>query len=113
MNIDEIISQINNYKSANKQLFATSSFQTHSVVMLHIISRIDNRIPIYFLNTGYLFPETIVYKDLIAKELGLNVINLTSFIPKHLQKNSAGELLFTTDPDYCCFLNKVQPVGHC
>jgi phosphoadenosine phosphosulfate reductase len=110
MNIDVITGQINKYKEEKKKLFATSSFQTHSIVMLHIISRIDTTIPVYFINTGFLFPETIIYKDLIAKEFGLNVRNLFSSIPKHMQKSSTGEMLFTNDPDYCCHINKVQPM---
>ncbi len=110
MDISIIESQINNYKKENKKLFATSSFQTHSIVMLHIISRIDKSIPVYFLNTGFHFPETIRFKDLIKGQFGLNVQNLTSEIPKHMQKSSTGEMLFATDPDHCCYINKVQTV---
>ena len=110
MDIYIIESRINKYKADGKKLFATSSFQTHSIVMLHIISRIDNSIPIYFLNTGFHFPETIIYKDRISKLFGLNVLNLTSEIPKHMQKSSTGEMLFATDPDHCCYINKVQTV---
>lgn len=67
-------------------MFASSSFQTHSIVLLHIISRIDKEIPIYFINTGFLFPETIAYKDQLAEEFGLNIINTKSDLPKSLQK---------------------------
>lgn len=27
-----------------------------------------------------------------------------------MQRTAEGKLLFTADPDYCCFLNKTQPV---
>jgi len=79
-------------------------------VMLHILSQIDNTIPIYFVNTGYLFPETIEYKDLIAEQFGLTVIDVKPLIPKSQQKDELGNLLFTSDPDYCCYINKVQPL---
>ena len=91
-------------------MFVTSSFQSHSLVLLHIISETDPQIPVYFINTGYHFPETIVHKNNVASLLGLNVIDLWSRTPKHLQKDPQGNLLFTFDPDYCCYLNKVQPV---
>lgn len=110
MQTEEIRIQIERYKKEGKKLFATSSFQTHSLVMLHIISRIDNSIPIYFLNTGFHFPETIKFKDLIKEEFGLTILNLTSDVPKYMQKSSSGEMLFASDPDYCCHLNKVQTV---
>ena len=104
----EIKEQIEKYKAKNLKIFASSSFQTQSVVLLHILSKIDNSIPIYFLNTGYHFPETLAYRDLLAELLNLNVIDLVSSVPKIQQKNEKGNPLFTSDPDYCCYINKVQ-----
>ncbi|MCB0507528.1 MAG: phosphoadenylyl-sulfate reductase [Bacteroidetes bacterium] len=108
--IDSIRIKINQYKSEGKKLFAGSSFQTHSIPMLHILAQIDNTIPIYFLNTGYLFPQTIEYKDKIAQAFGINVIDLKSPTPRNMQKDGNGRLLFTSDPDFCCHLNKVVPM---
>ena len=82
--IDSIRIKINQYKSEGKKLFAGSSFQTHSIPMLHILAQIDNTIPIYFLNTGYLFPQTIEYKDKIAQAFGINVIDLKSPTPRNI-----------------------------
>jgi len=110
MIFEEIERQIKLYKHQGKRLFATSSFQTQSVVLLDIISKIDKTIPIYFMNTGYLFPETTQYKDLLQSKFGLNIFDLKPIVPKILQKDNQGNLLFTSDPDYCCFLNKVQPL---
>jgi len=110
MNFDGFKAKIEEYKSNGLKIFATSSFQTHSIVMLHLLSKIDNSIPVYFINTGYLFPETIEYKDQVSKLLGLNVVDTYPLIPKSQQKDALGNLLFTTDPDYCCYLNKIQPL---
>jgi phosphoadenosine phosphosulfate reductase len=107
---ENIQRQIQAYQSAGKKLFATSSFQTHSIPLLHIISEIDKTIPVYYLNTGYLFPETIAFKDQLAKTLGLSFIALESSIPKSQQRDENGQLFFTSDPDYCCFLNKTRPM---
>ncbi|MAC94846.1 MAG: phosphoadenylyl-sulfate reductase [Flavobacteriales bacterium] len=108
--ISEIRQQIKLYQKEGKRIFATSSFQSHSIPLLHIISEIDHRIPIYYLNTGYLFPETLAFKDELAERLNLNMIGLESAVPKSQQKDENGELLFTSDPDYCCYLNKTQPL---
>ena len=110
MQFEEIKSQIKKYQDEGKKLFTSSSFQSHSLVLLHIISRIDKTIPVYFMNTGYHFPETIKFRDEIADQFGLNLISINSATPKSLQKDEAGRLLFTSDPDYCCYLNKVQPM---
>lgn len=108
--IDKIAAKLESYKKEGKRLFAGSSFQTHSIPMLHILSLIDKSIPIYFLNTGYLFPQTIVYKNLIAEKFGIKVIDLKSSTSRHMQKDDNGRLLFTSDPDFCCHLNKVAPM---
>lgn len=110
MNISLIKDKIEQYKSEGKKLFATSSFQTHSLPMLHIISKIDNSIPVYYTNTGFLFPETLAFKDQLAKDFGLTIIGLNPAVPKSQQKDINGNLLFTSDPDYCCHINKIQPL---
>jgi len=109
MEIAEIKKKINTYRAEGKTIFTTSSFQTHSLVMLHILSRIDATIPVYFMNTGYHFPETIAFKDKVAEEFGLNVQEVKSSIPRFMQRDEKGRLLFTSDPDHCCFLNKTAP----
>lgn len=110
MNFDEIKLQIERYQSEGKKLFSTSSFQSHSLVLLHILSRIDKSIPIYFINTGYHFPETIRFVEDVSAQFGLNTHHLRPLISKHKQRNTEGNLLFTSNPDYCCFLNKTQPM---
>ena len=109
MNIEEIKQKIDFYKSNNKKMFATTSLQTHSIVLLHIISEIDNSIPFFFINTGFHFPETLSFKEKVEKFLNLKISSITSLISKHLQKEN-GSLLFTSDPDHCCYLNKIMPV---
>ncbi len=110
MDIHRIKEKINSYRAEGMKLFATSSFQTRSVVLLHVLSRIDKNIPVYFINTGFHFAGTIQYKDFVAGLLDLRVINLLPHVPKSMQTNARGDLMFTYDPDYCCYLNKVQPV---
>lgn len=105
-----ISNHIGSYLSEGKKLFVTSSFQTHSIPLLHILSRIDNSIPVMFLNTGFLFPETIEFKDQIADSFGLQVFDVRPSVPKSQQRNSKGNFYFTSDTDRCCHFNKVQPM---
>ena len=110
MNFEQIKDKVEGYLSQGKRIFTSSSFQTHSIPLLHIISRIDVSIPVYFLNTGYHFPETIEFRDRIAELLHLKLINLKPDTPKNMQLDPDGKLLFTSDPDHCCYLNKTQPM---
>jgi len=110
LEIDQIKEKIEHYLSQGKTIFTSSSFQTHSIPLLHIISRIDVSIPVYFLNTGYHFPETIEFRDQIVELLNLKLIDLKPDTPKNMQLGPDGKLLFPSDPDHCCYLNKTQPM---
>lgn len=78
--------------------------------MLHVLSRVAPETPVYFIQTGFHFPETLKFRDEVAKTFGLNVMNIESHVPKVQQRNARGNFYFTSDPDYCCFLNKTQPM---
>lgn len=110
MKFEQIAQQLKQYEVQGKKLFTTSSFQSHSLVLLHIISRINPEVPVYFLNTGYHFPETVAFAEEVSSALGLTMVRLNPLMPKHQQRDGNGNLLFTSDPDYCCFLNKTQPM---
>ena len=109
MNVNDIRNKIKFYNENNRKLFTTTSLQTHSIVLLHIITNIDKTIPIYFINTGFHFPETMKFSEKVSNELNIKIKILDSPVSKHLQKER-GNFLFTTDPDHCCYLNKILPV---
>ncbi len=113
MKLPEIQSRIQSWLGQGRTMFATSSFQTHSLPMLHIISRIDPSIPVMFLNTGYLFPETLAFRDQVARLMNLNVVNIAPTVPKFNQRDDTGRLYFASNPDLCCYLNKVLPLEPC
>ena len=102
--------QVDEYLGRGLRLFASSSFQTQSLPLLHQIARVDPSIPVYFLDTGYHFPETLAYRRLVANRLGLNVIDVRSPVSKSGQLDPGGRLLFASDPDHCCYLNKTLPM---
>jgi len=101
---------INGFLAEGKKLFVGSSFQSHSIPLLHIIRSISKDIPVYFIDTGFHFPETIIYKEQITKLLDLNVISTRSLVCKRLQCDADGSFYFASDPDHCCYLNKIQPL---
>ncbi|RMD62200.1 phosphoadenylyl-sulfate reductase [Candidatus Parcubacteria bacterium] len=91
------------------EIVATSSFQTQSVPLLHLIAQTVPALPVLFVDTGFHFPETLIYRDRLEKELGLAVK-----VVKPKQEHSAflrtyGEL-YRRDPDMCCYVNKVEPL---
>lgn len=109
-NLSEIQTTLAAFKAEGKRVFVTSSFQTHSIPLLHIISKTDPSIPVYYLNTGYLFPETLEFKDRLESLLNLKIIGLESEISKIHQRDAKGNFLFVTNPGYCCYINKIAPL---
>jgi len=101
---------LNSYLAAGKKLFVGSSFQTHSIPLLHIVSSISRDIPVYFIDTGFHFAETIEFKQLIGELLGLKIISARSVVSTELQYDAKGTPYFACDPDLCCNINKIQPL---
>jgi phosphoadenosine phosphosulfate reductase len=87
----------------------TSSFQAEDVAVLHMVRAILPNIPVLFLETGYHFPETLAYRDRIAAEWGLNLVNV---FPERTvaEQESAFGILYQSAPDRCCGMRKVEPL---
>ncbi|MCS4502501.1 phosphoadenylyl-sulfate reductase [Arhodomonas aquaeolei] len=105
-----VLERLASMRDSGKRIFLSSSFQSQSLPLLHIVSRFPGTIPVVFLDTGYLFPETLAFRDEIADRLGLQVINVRPSVPKSEQRTPEGLLLFAADTEKCCFLNKVRPL---
>jgi phosphoadenosine phosphosulfate reductase len=87
----------------------TCSFQAEDVLLTKLALELDPNIPVLFLDTGYHFRETYEYRDRIAREWNLNLINL---LPEKTVAEQEAErgLLYQTAPDQCCKLRKVEPL---
>lgn len=92
-------------------LLFTSSFGAQSGVLLHLWSRVARHLPVVFIDTGFLFPETLRYKDELVEKLGLKVKVLRPDIPNPEFVARYGDDIQKRDPDFCCGLNKVAPLA--
>lgn len=108
--VEKIQNQILNYQKAEYELCITSSFQTHSLPLLHIVTQAIPDLPVLFIDTGFHFPETYAFRNQIAEDWQLNLINIQSKTAKNQQVDAEGQFLFSTDPEYCCHINKVEPL---
>jgi phosphoadenosine phosphosulfate reductase len=87
----------------------TSSFQTEDMVVLHMLRQHLPNVPVIFLETGYHFKTLIEYRDLIAHEWDINLINA---LPKTTLAEHEGQfgLLHIVEPTKCCAIRKVEPL---
>jgi phosphoadenosine phosphosulfate reductase len=96
-------------ENASKQIAITCSFQVEDMVVLHLLRKRLATVPVVFLETGYHFPETYEYRDRMAREWGLNVINAAAKQSVADQESQFG-ILNQSDPGRCCHLRKVEPL---
>ncbi|MBN1938697.1 MAG: phosphoadenylyl-sulfate reductase [Candidatus Aminicenantes bacterium] len=92
------------------QTAMTSSFQASGIVLIHMLRTMSFDFPIFFIDTGYHFPETIEYKNRLVREWKLNVHTIVPVMSKTEQNRVHGPRLFEHNPDLCCRLNKVEPL---
>ncbi|MDP9338347.1 MAG: phosphoadenylyl-sulfate reductase [Acidobacteriota bacterium] len=87
----------------------TSSFQAEDMVVAHLVRRRISDLPVLFLDTGYHFAQTYEYRDRMAREWSLNVVNV---LPAQTvaQQESALGVLYQSEPSRCCHLRKVEPL---
>ena len=87
----------------------TSSFQTECMALVDLVIEQRPDIPVLFLDTGYHFPETYIYRDQMTDLLHLNLVNLAAKMPVAEQESRFG-ILNQTAPDRCCAIRKVEPL---
>ena len=102
-------------EAAVGELFAgrvamVSSFGAESAVLLHLLSEVDRNVPVLFINTGRLFPETIEYRAKLAERLGLTDVRNIGPEPSRVAELDPIRALWMTDPDLCCHIRKTEPL---
>lgn len=93
------------------KLCVVSSFGTESAVLLAYMAEVDRSIPVIFLDTGWLFEETLAYRDTITAQLGLTDVRSIQPDPIRLAALDAERDLWFSDPDTCCRIRKVEPLA--
>ena len=95
-----------------ERLAVASSFGTESATLLKIVADVDPSIPVLFLDTGWLFPETLAYRDALIARLGLTDVRTITPSADRLAQADPLRGLYATDPDACCYLRKVEPLSN-
>jgi phosphoadenosine phosphosulfate reductase len=96
-------------EAAGAPICLTSSFQTEDMVALHMLRKHLPDVPVIFLETGYHFKELLAYRDRMAAEWNLNLINAMpkTTLPEHEAQHG---LLYIVQPTECCAIRKVEPL---
>ena len=87
-----------------------SSFGADSAVLLHLAAQIRRDTPVLFVETGWLFPETLRYAEDLSAWLGLTDIRWLHPDQATLDAKDPKRLRWSYDPDGCCEIRKVEPL---
>ena len=90
------------------------SFGAEDVALVDMMHRIDPDAPLLYLDTDFLFPETIDVRDRIIAHYGLKsaqVIQMKSQLTPDQQATQYGAALWASKPDQCCELRKIEPLS--
>jgi phosphoadenosine phosphosulfate reductase len=93
------------------KLALVSSFGTESATLLKVMADVDPAIPVIFLDTGWLFEETLAYRDTLIATLGLTDVRSIKPAEETLSREDPDRDLWFSDPDACCRIRKVEPLA--
>ena len=94
-----------------ENLALVSSFGTESAALLKVMADVDPAIPVVFLDTGWLFEETLAYRDTLIATLGLTDVRSIQPLDETLVREDPDRELWFSDPDACCRIRKVEPLA--
>lgn len=94
-----------------EKLAVVSSFGTESAALLKVVADVDPAIPVVFLDTGWLFQETLDYRDTLTRQLGLTDVRTIRPREEDLARHDENRDLWFSDPDACCRIRKVEPLA--
>ena len=104
---EERITQLYRHFST-EEVMLTSSFAATSAFLLHLFSVHQPEQEVLFIDTGYHFEETLLYKDYLTKVYGIKTREVRAEDWKH--EFTTNDQTWSKDPDYCCTINKVEPL---
>lgn len=87
-----------------------TSFQGAGLVLMHLAREAGLRFPVFTLDTGLLFPETVALRGRLEQFFGLRIEALQPDLTVEQQAKAHGPDLWRREPDLCCTLRKVLPL---
>ncbi len=89
------------------RLTMATAFGPEGCVILSMLARIEPRVYVFNLDTGYQFRETLELRDRIAQRYGIVVdLQRPELSVEEYERRNGGPV-YKTDPDRCCFDRKI------
>jgi phosphoadenosine phosphosulfate reductase len=87
-----------------------SSFGAEDVALIDLVSHMGSKFRVFTLDTDFLFAETYELIDVIERRYGIEVERTRPELTPEEQAAKFGSALWSSKPDQCCDIRKVQPL---
>lgn len=91
-------------------LAIATGFGAEGVALIDMAVKITPNPNVFFLDTAFLFPETHELRGRIEARYGIRIQSFQSELTPECQELEFGRKLWSTDPDLCCRLRKLEPL---
>jgi phosphoadenosine phosphosulfate reductase len=87
----------------------STAFGPEGCALIDMAVRIKPEVPVFTIDTDYLFAETQALKDVLVARYRLNLKVIKPLLTIEEQARRHGENLYASNPDRCCAIRKVEP----
>ena len=87
-----------------------TGFGAEGITLIDMAAKIHPRPNVFFVDTGFLFPETYALRRRLEVRYGITIEAVKPALTPQAQEDIYGSRLWEYDPDFCCGLRKLEPL---
>jgi phosphoadenosine phosphosulfate reductase len=87
-----------------------TGFGVEGAALVDVAVKVNPRPLVFFVDTGFLFPETHELRRRIEDRYGIEILAVHPALTPQQQEDVYGARLWAYDPDFCCSLRKLEPL---
>jgi len=91
-------------------LLMATGFGPEGIVILHIVQQAASGMPVFYLDTDLLFPETYQLRNRLEAHFGIRFTRVAASLSVSQQNEQVAPELWASQPDQCCRIRKVEPL---
>lgn len=91
------------------RIAVSTAFGVEGCALIDMAVRIEPKLRVFTVDTGFLFPETQLLRERLVAKYGIDLTVSTGAVTKAEQEQRHGLALYARDSDLCCQLRKVEP----
>lgn len=86
------------------------SFGAEDLALVDMICKVKSGARLFYLDTNFLFPETYAVIEKVRDKYDIQMEQVLPLLTPEQQAVQHGDALWSTEPDACCAIRKVEPL---